>query len=352
MPSVTPAERIRAAALEIGFDAVAMGPVTIDEDGRRLLRWVEEGRAGEMDYLVRSAATRAAPAKAFAGARSVVAVALSHDPGRASGAEPAPEGDGPRGFVARYARGRDYHKVMERLLKRLKRSVMEAGGEGARAWWAVDHTPVMDRALARNAGLGFFGKSTSLIRPGLGSYFVLGEILTNLELPADRPDAGGCGTCTRCLDICPTKAFTGPFELDARLCISYLTIEQAGPIPEDLRPALGTMVFGCDLCQEVCPWNRFARPASQADLRPREVAVEPDLVRLAGLTEGEFREAFRGMAVLRSGYRGFRRNVAVALGNSGHPAALPALRALAASGDPLVEEHARWGISRLDGFHR
>jgi epoxyqueuosine reductase len=208
----------------------------------------------------------------------------------------------------------------------------------------------MDRALARAAGLGFFGKNTMLIRPGTGSYFVLGEVLTDLDLGADAPRAGSCGTCSRCLPACPTGAIVAPFVLDARLCISYLTIEQDGPIPEALRPAVGSMVFGCDLCQEVCPWNRFARPASAADLRPREVALAPDLLGLAAMGEEDWKAAFRGSAVLRAGFRGFRRNVAVALGNSGRPEALPALRALVDAGDPLVAEHARWGIDRLD-FH-
>jgi len=341
------ADRIRAAARDLGFDAVGMGPVEAAEDGERLRAWLREGRAGTMDYLARTADRRADPGRAFRGARSVVAVALSHDPGRSPGPEP-PAGGPPRGFVARYARGRDYHRVMETRLKRLRDAVVRAGGPGTRAWWAVDHTPVLDRALARNAGLGFFGKSTMLIRPGLGSYFVLGEVLTDLELPADRPRAGSCGTCERCIAACPTGAITGPFRLDARLCISYLTIENRGPIPEGLRRSVGTMVFGCDLCQEACPWNRFARPASAEDLRPREVAADPDLLRLAAMTEDQWRSAFRASAVLRAGWNGWRRNLAVALGNCGDRAALPALGALAACGDPMVEEHARWGIDEMN----
>jgi epoxyqueuosine reductase len=350
MPSL--AERIRASARKIGFDAVGMGPVDVAEDGRRLLAWVGEGAAGEMEYMTRDPEKRADPARAFPGARSVVAVALSHDPGTEPGAEPHPDGGGPRGIVARYARGRDYHRVMETRLRRLRDAIVRAGGPGTRAWWAVDHTPALDRALARSAGLGFFGKSTSLIRPGLGSYFVLGEVLTNLELPADRPRAGSCGTCERCIDACPTGAITGPYRVDARRCVSYLTIELQGAIPEELRPGIGTMIFGCDVCQEVCPWNRFARPVSAKDLRPRAVAVAPDLVRLAAMSEAEWRAEFQGTAVVRAGWRGFRRNVAVALGNAGDPAGLPALRSLAACGDPLVEEHARWGIEKLDCGHK
>jgi epoxyqueuosine reductase len=254
--------------------------------------------------------------------------------------------DPSRGVIARYARGRDYHRVLETKLKRLRDAVVRAGGPGTRALWAVDHTPVMDRALARGAGLGFTGKNTMLIGPRTGSYFALGEVLTTLDLPRDPPSGGSCGTCVRCIDACPTGAITGPYRVDARLCISYLTIELRGPIPEALRPAVGTMVFGCDLCQEVCPWNRFARPASSADLRP--LAPAPDLLALAAMTEGGWRAAFSGSAVLRAGWSGFRRNVAVALGNCGDPAALPALRALATCGNALVEEHARWGIRRYD----
>jgi epoxyqueuosine reductase len=363
-PSV--ADRIRASARKIGFDAVGFGPAAAGPDGGRLLGWLREGLAGEMGYMARDPEIRADPRQFLPGARSVVAVALRHDPGRATAAAPpaaAPQGraaqgqpDNPlgalRGSIARYARGRDYHRVLESRLKRLRDAVIRAGGPGTEALWAMDHTPVLDRALARAAGIGFFGKNTMLIRPGTGSYFVLGEVLTNLALPPDRPAEGSCGDCVRCLDACPTKAIVAPFRVDARLCISYLTIELRGPIPEALRPAVGTMVFGCDVCQEVCPWNRFARPASAADLRPREVAVEPDLLRLAAMTEGEWRAAFAGSAVLRAGFPGFRRNVAVALGNSGDRAALPGLRALASCGDPLVEEHARWGIHRLDGSNK
>jgi epoxyqueuosine reductase len=212
--------------------------------------------------------------------------------------------------------------------------------------------PVLDRALARGAGLGFFGKNTMLIRPGTGSWIVLGAVLTNLDLPPDAPPAGSCGTCRNCLDACPTGAFPAPFVLDAGRCVSYLTIENRGPIPEALRPGVGTMVFGCDLCQEVCPWNRFARPASAADLRPRSLGTDPDLLALAALDEAGWRAAYAGSAVLRTGWAGFRRNVAVALGNAGDPAGLPALRALAACGEPLVEEHARWGIERLHRSHQ
>jgi epoxyqueuosine reductase len=344
------AARIRASARKIGFAAVGFGPASAAEDGRRLLDWVRGGLGGEMEYMNRDPEGRADPRLFLAGARSVVAVALRHDPGRTPGAEP---GDGtPRAFIARFARGRDYHRVLETKLKRLRDAVVRAGGAGTRALWAVDHTPVMDRALARGAGLGFVGKNTMLIGPRTGSYFVLGEVLTTLDLPADPPSGGSCGTCARCIDVCPTRAIVAPYRVDARLCISYLTIELEGPIPEPLRPAVGTMVFGCDLCQEVCPWNRFARPASSADLRPRSLAAAPDLLRLAALTEGEWRAAFAGSAVLRAGWTGFRRNVAVALGNCGDRAALPALRALAASGDPLVEEHARWSIHRLDGTNK
>jgi epoxyqueuosine reductase len=339
------AARIRESARRIGFAAVGFGPVDAGEDGRRLLDWVRGGLAGDMEYMTREPERRADPRRFLPGARSVVAVALLHDPGSVPGREPA----GPRtAFIARYARGRDYHRVLETKLKRLRDAVVRAGGPGTKALWAVDHTPVMDRALARGAGLGFVGKNTMLIGPRTGSYFVLGEVLTTLALPFDRPATESCGTCDRCLGSCPTGAITGPYRVDARRCISYLTIETEEPIPEELRPAVGTMVFGCDLCQEACPWNRFARPASAADLRPRAVAVAPDLLALAAMTEGEWRAAYSGSAVLRAGWRGFRRNVAVALGNCGDRAALDPLRDLARCGDPLVEEHARWSIQRFD----
>ena len=322
---------------------MGFGPASHPSDGARLREWLDAGHAGSMAWMGEGAAGRAEPALRYQGVRSVVAVSLAHDPGGGP-----PPGDGPRGVIARYARGADYHRVMERKLKRLRDAVVRAGGPGTRAWWAVDHVPVMDRALARNAGLGFFGKNTMLIDPRRGSWLLLGEVLTTLELPADPPAAGSCGTCRRCLDVCPTKAFPAPFVLDARRCISYLTIEHRGPIPEELRPGIGTMVFGCDLCQEVCPWNRFARKASSRDLRPRALSVDPDLIGLAALTEVTWREAFAGSPILRAGWAGFRRNVAVALGNSRDRRALPALRALASCGDPLVEEHAARGIGIID----
>ncbi|MHC4822270.1 MAG: tRNA epoxyqueuosine(34) reductase QueG [Planctomycetota bacterium] len=342
-------ERIRAAALDLGFDVVETGAVELEEDARRLRQWVDDGCAGEMGYMTANLDRRADPAGGYPGVRGVVAVAMFHDPGEKEEATPGPGSS--KGFFARYARGRDYHRVMEPRLKRLRRAVIDIGGKGTEAWWAVDHAPVMDRALARSAGLGFVGKSTSLIRPGAGSYFLLGEVLTTLALPSGAPRAGSCGTCEACIDVCPTDAITAPYRVDARRCISYLTIELKGPIPEELRPAIGTMVFGCDLCQEVCPWNRFARPASDEDLRPREVAVDPDLVTLADMTREEWDGAFRGPAVRRAGYEGFLRNVAVALGNSGHPGAREALLRLESRGLPLVGEHARWAIDRIDGLH-
>ena len=340
----TPSDRIRASARKIGFDAIALGPLGEGDDARRLLEWLRDGLGADLEYMAEEPERRADPRLRFPWARSVVAVALRHDPGQAT--EPARSG--PSAFVARYARGADYHGVLERRLKRLRDAVVRAGGPGTRAWWAVDHAPLLDRALARDAGLGFVGKNTMLIRPRAGSYLLLGEVLTSLDLPAGPAPAGSCGTCTRCLDVCPTRAFPAPFRLDAGRCISYLTIENRGPIPEDLRRGVGTMVFGCDLCQEVCPWNRFARPASAKDLRPRALAADPDLVALAAMDEPAWRAAFSGSAVLRAGWSGWRRNLAVALGNSGERAALPALRGLAACGDPLVEEHARWGIRTLD----
>jgi len=346
----SPADRIRASARRIGFDAVALGPLGSGEDGRRLLDWLRDGLGADLDYMAEAPEARADPRVRFPWARGVVAVALHHDPGSTPGTEPARE-RGPGAFVARYARGADYHRVLEGRLKRLRDAVVRAGGPGTRAWWAADHAPVLDRALARDAGLGFFGKNTMLIRPRAGSYFVLGEVLTSLDLPAAPAPAGSCGTCTRCLEVCPTRAFPAPFRLDAGRCVSYLTIENRGPIPEELRPGVGTMVFGCDLCQEVCPWNRFARPASARDLRPRALAADPDLLALAALDEAGWRRAFSGSAVLRAGWSGWRRNLAVALGNSGDAAALPALRRLASCGDPLVEEHARWGIMRVDSHH-
>ena len=249
--------------------------------------------------------------------------------------------------VARYARGRDYHRILPPMLKKLCALLSHvAPDDEPRHRWYVDTGPVLERGWAQEAGVGFVGKNACLIDPRGGSWSTLGVVLTTVQLLPDEPVAVGCGTCSRCLPACPTGAIVSPGVVDSRLCISYWTIEHRGPLPEDMREAMGTRVFGCDDCQDACPWNRFARPATVEDHRPRELFLDADLARLARLTYAEWDEATRGSAVRRAGYPGFLRNVATALGNCGDPRAIPHLRHLAGHDEPLVREHARWGLAR------
>jgi epoxyqueuosine reductase len=259
-------------------------------------------------------------------------------------------GAAPRSLkLSRYLWGTDYHIILKGRLSRLLRAA-QTRVPGLEGRVCVDTAPLLERQIAARAGLGWQGKHTLLIAGKDGSWGFLGVLLLDAELPPDPPfENDHCGSCTACLDVCPTSALE-PFRLDPNRCMTSYTVETEGEPPADVAAAIATTGWaaGCDLCQEVCPWNRFARKASAADLRPRAMALDPDLLALAALTEVTWREAFRGSAVMRAGFPGFRRNLAVALGNTRDPGALPALRALAASGDPLVEEHARWGIRRID----
>jgi epoxyqueuosine reductase len=278
--------------------------------------------------------------------RSVIMVAMNYKP-------PGPaEGEGNEdaaltGKVARYARGEDYHDVFRRRLGELL-AWLQGEAPGCVGRGVVDTAPLLERDFARRAGLGWIGKNTMLLHKHLGSYFLLGALLVDVPLRADAPHAAGhCGTCTACLEACPTAAFVGPGQLDARRCISYLTIELKGPIPEDLRPAVGDWLFGCDVCQEVCPWNRKAPAGSEPALGPRPGLAEVDLIELLGLSPEEFRERFRGTALTRPKRRGVLRNAAVVLGNRGDPAALPALGRALDDPEPLVRQAARWAIERI-----
>jgi epoxyqueuosine reductase len=333
------AERLKQQARALGFDRIGIAPATETDGFDRLQDWLGRGFAGEMRYMSAHGDARRHPASILPSVRSVVMVSLSYAPAAAD-----PPG---HGKIARYARGGDYHDVLRAKLKELlawiRGELPEANGRGV-----VDTAPLLERDFARRAGLGWFGKNTMLIHPRLGSYTFLGGLLLDVDLPADEPFAAShCGTCTRCLDECPTDAFVGPGQLDARRCIAYLTIELRGAIPEDLRPGVGDWLFGCDVCQEVCPWNRKATPGSAAELQPRTEMVEPDLVGWLSLTDDDFRRRFQGTALLRTGRRGLLRNIAVVLGNRGDPAALPALRRTADDPEPTIREACRWAIERI-----
>ena len=312
-----------------------------------------------MSYLERNAPKRIDPQQVLPGARSVITLAASYAGNcpefrgssfelRGSGTRNSESGT-PNwlGVIARYARFADYHDVLREPLQALVGLVNQLGGPATRSLCYVDTGPVLERDFAQRAGLGFVGKHTNLISRRLGNWIFLGEILTTLELEPDTPEHNRCGTCTRCLAACPTAAITAPFELDARRCISYLTIELKGSIPLEFRPLMGTRIFGCDDCLEVCPWNRFAREGRLMKDHARPDLATPDLIALLSLDEAGFRGRFAGTPLLRARRGGLRRNVCVALGNAGDPRARPALDQAAADPDPLIAEHARWALSRL-----
>jgi epoxyqueuosine reductase len=337
--------RIEVLARELGFDQVGVAGVDLAEDEVNLDRWLAEHRHGGMDYMARHGHRRSRPGSLVPGTLRVISVRMAAS---APDARPAAAvlADGSKGYVARYALGRDYHKVMRSRLARLASSLeAEFGACGHRAF--VDSAPVMEKPLARDAGLGWIGKHTNLINERAGSLFMLGELYTDLPLPVDERARDRCGSCTACLPACPTGAITAPYQLDARRCISYLTIEHHGAIPEALRPAIGNRIFGCDDCQLVCPWNKFARVAAEPDFRVRHRLDEPDLVELFAWTEPEYLGKTEGSALRRLGFRRWLRNIAVALGNAPpSPRAAAALRARGDSADPLVREHVGWALAR------
>lgn len=339
---------VQARAAELGFDLCRVTSAAPPESADRFLRWMAAGHHGDMTWMERQAARRTDLQQVLSGARSVICLAASYPatpPADAGG--PAASAESPRGVVARYARAGDYHDVLAGPLEALTQFVNQLGGPQTRSRWYVDTGPVLERDLAQRAGLGFIGRHTNLISRRLGNWFVLAEILTTLELEPDPPERNHCGTCTRCLAACPTGAIRAPFELDARRCISYLTIELKGPIPVELRPAVGTRIFGCDDCLEVCPWNRFARAGRLMAAHARPDLALPALLELLALDEAGFRARFAGTPLLRTRRRGLLRNVCVALGNAGDRRALPALLRAASDPEPLIAEHAGWAVEQL-----
>jgi epoxyqueuosine reductase len=343
------AERIQAEARRLGFDLVGIAPAGPAAGADRYRAWLKHGYHGEMAYLARreAVARRADPADILPGTRSVVAVAANYH----TRPLPAQLGVDPaRGILASYAWGSDYHDVLVSRLRQLGAWVEAETGEPV-TWRAyVDTGPLLERELASRAGLGFVGRNTNLIHPRLGSWLFLGELLLTVELPslAGGAPGGTCGRCSRCLDACPTSALVKPYVLDARRCISYLTIELKGPIPRPLRPLLGNRIFGCDVCQEVCPWNhRFARPTSEPVFQPRPEGMAPHLLDLIALDEEGFRRRFRGSPVKRPKRRGLLRNVCVALGNWRDPVAVPALARAVRDPEPLIRGHAAWALGRI-----
>ncbi len=337
---MTATERLKAKARELGFDLVGVAPAVTPEGVTRLRSWLERGFAGEMAYMHRQAAARDHPRHVLDGVRSIVVAAMNY---RTVDPQPAGPLDG---RISRYAWGDDYHAVMKQRLRRLADFVHD-GSPGCRTRVVVDTAPLLERDFARLAGIGWIGKNTMLINKRLGSWIFLGALLTDIELDYDQPHAADhCGTCTRCLDACPTGAFVGPHQLDSRRCISYLTIELRGSVPADLRSGVGQWLFGCDVCQDVCPWNRKAPESLDTAYQPRSLGGVVDARTIAVMSDDELNELMRVATLTRAGRDGLRRNAAIVLGNSQSPDALPALQQLVAHGSEVVAEAARWGIAR------
>jgi epoxyqueuosine reductase len=343
--SAAPALRtaIEAAARSLGFDAIGIADIELAEDERHLENWLSQGWHGAMGYMAKHGRRRSRPAQLLPGTVRVICARMNYWPAEARSAQ-AVLADDEAAYVSRYALGRDYHKVMRRALRELAQRVAElAGPHGYRVF--VDSAPVLEKALARNAGLGWIGKHTNLIAREAGSWFFLGEIFTDLPLPVDAPASAHCGSCTACIPACPTGAIVAPQQLDARRCISYLTIELDGPIPTELRKAMGNRIYGCDDCQLVCPWNKFARAAAHPDFHVRHGLDAPRLTELFGWTELQFDERMRGSAIYRIGYQRWLRNIAVALGNArSSTTVLAALNARREDHSPLVREHVCWAL--------
>lgn len=346
-------KRIKEQAQVLGFELAGIAAATAADNFDRLQEWLARGCAGEMAYMHRQAEARRHPNAILPDVRSVVMVGMNYKPGeRRAGtftSTPFPAGDRVRirGRVARYARGKDYHDVLRERLNQLL-AWIQTQRPGCHGRGVVDSAPLLERDFARRAGLGWFGKNTMLLNKKLGSYFLLGALLLDLELQPDPiHERSHCGSCTACLEACPTKAFDGPGWLDSRRCLSYLTIELRGPAPEEMREHMNDWLFGCDICQEVCPWNRKAPPGTEPALLSRPDLDAIDLVELLGLSEEEFRRRFRGTPLMRARRRGLLRNAALILGNRGDAFALSALYKALADPEPLVREAAQWAIERI-----
>jgi epoxyqueuosine reductase len=335
---------MRRWARDLGFARLGVAAIDLAKDEAHFADWLRAGFHGEMAYMSRHGTKRTRPAELVPGTVSSISVRMDYWPAAAADAT-ATLGDGTRGYVSRYALGRDYHRLMRRRLQELAERIAAAVGPfGYRVF--TDSAPVLERALARDAGLGWIGKHTNLIDRDAGSYFFLGEIYLDLELAPDAPATAHCGTCSACLPACPTGANVAPFRLDARRCISYLTIELKGAIPTEFRRAIGNRIYGCDDCQLVCPWNKFARPSQETGFAPRHGLDHAELIALFAWSEAEFLEKTSGSAIRRIGYERWLRNLAVALGNAPTSAVLrSALAARAAHPSALVREHVAWAIA-------
>jgi epoxyqueuosine reductase len=345
------ASRIKSWGLELGFQQVGITDTHLESHEKLLNLWLDKGFHGSMEYMKRHGTRRSRPAELVPGTLRVISARMDYITAEA---RPAKELlDQPEtALISRYALGRDYHKVIRNRLQKLAQRIEdEVGPFGYRVF--TDSAPVLEKALAEKAGLGWIGKHSNLLNLGAGSWFFLGEIYTDLPLPLDQPAENHCGDCVRCITACPTGAIVGPYQVDARKCISYLTIESKDAMPEELRPLIGNRIFGCDDCQLACPWNRFAKPSEEADFLPRNGLDDIALVELFSWSEEQFLERTTGSAIRRTGYTGWLRNIAVALGNvelanAKQPGAvLEALQGRVTHPSPLVREHVEWALKRL-----
>lgn len=336
--------QIRDIAATLGFQQLAVTDIDLSAYEPQLDAWLARNFHGEMEYMLRHRDLRLHPEDLHPGTIRVLSVRMDYSLEKKQSLTPLKNRE--QAYISRYARGRDYHKLIRKRLQQLAERITDlAGPMGYRAF--VDSAPVLERALAEKAGLGWIGKNTMLLNRKAGSWFFLGELFTDLPLPIDKPVSGHCGSCTACLDICPTQAFAGPNELDARRCISYLTIELKGSIPEDLRAAIGNRVFGCDDCQLICPWNKFSQLSAEKDFAPRHGLDNADLSELFLWSEETFMRNTEGSAIRRTGYEGWLRNLAVGLGNA--PSTIPVLSALQSRQQhpsALVREHVAWALQQ------
>ncbi len=339
------AHDIKRWGQELGFQQVGIADTDLSEAEARLLDWLGRGWHGEMDYMAAHGTRRSRPAELVPGTVRVISVRMDYFPEQAANANTVLQ-QANTGYIARYALGRDYHKVLRARLQKLAERIEAAVGRFSYRVF-TDSAPVLEKPLAQKAGLGWIGRHTNLINREAGSWFFLGELYTDLPLPVDTPAADHCGTCRACLDACPTQAIVAPYQLDARRCISYLTIELKGSIPVELRPLIGNRIFGCDDCQLVCPWNRFARFTSEPDFTPRHNLDASGLVQFFSWSEEEFLKRTEGSAIRRTGYEGWLRNIAIGLGNAPtRPETVAALDARRGHSSALVREHVAWAIAQ------
>ncbi|MEI8290432.1 MAG: tRNA epoxyqueuosine(34) reductase QueG [Verrucomicrobiota bacterium] len=337
-------ELLRQRARELGFDDCRFTTAEPPASAPHFQQWLAENQHGEMAWLERNAEKRAKPQKVLAGAKSIIVLAVSYQNEKSAFIPQHPSS----GLIARYAQFADYHEIIGERLEQLTQFINEHGGANTNSLWYVDTGPILERDFAQRGGLGFVGKHTNLISRQLGNWFFLAEIITTLKLKPDEPEKNHCGSCTRCIRSCPTQAITAPFKLDARRCISYLTIELKGTIPIELRPLIGNRIYGCDDCLAACPWNRFARAGNLMKPHIRKDLAQPDMLELLQLDDAGFKCRFANTPMPRTKRRGLLRNVSVALGNVGGETALPVLTQAANDKETLIAEHARWAIQQIE----